>query len=190
MSLTSPSQNIPYEMRIKQLQGRIMAAAKLANPTLREFSGMDYQESAYLTRRLGQMDIVVQPPTNPRYVVSRPGAGTESVTGNPPDPLSDLTVSATYSPPLPYSIRFDMAFDISWTPVPFSTSVNVSMDYGPSRLPINDFESAFSFDPTTETCTGVSNYTDSGYNDINVTLTVANAYGQATTVVSGINPAT
>ena len=167
-----------------------MAAAKLANPTAKEFSGMDYQQSTYLTRRIGQMDIVVQPPTNPRYVVSRPGAVASAATGDLPDPLSDITVSATYVPGLPYSINFDMAFDISWAPVPFSNTVTLSMDYlsGPSRLPINNFESAFSFNPITNAVTGVSNYTDSSYKDINVNITVANAYGEVSTVIPGINP--
>ena len=165
-----------------------MAAAKLANPTAKEFSGMDYQQSTRLTRTLGQMDIVVQPPTNPRYVVSPPCAATApAAIGDLPDPLSNITVSALYVPGPPYNM-FDIAFDISWAPVrPFVNTVSVSMDslVGEARVPINNFASAVSVNPITNEFTGVSNYTDDSYTNINVNVTVANDYGEVTTVIPG-----
>jgi Hom_end-associated Hint len=187
------SQNIPYEMRMKQLQGRVMAAAKLVNPTAKEFSGMDYQQSARITRTLGQMTVVVQPTTNPRYEVAPCCTGTIAAPAPAPCDLpggiiligiSDVSDGVIF----PYDLSYNMFFDVSWEPVAGATSYGIQMAYDfyngveTVLIPITEF-SIFN-----RSLTDISIYTQSSYSYITLTIQAINECGASMITTDGINP--
>jgi hypothetical protein len=152
-------------MRMKQLEGRIMAAAKTANPTAQEFSGMDYQQSARITRTLGQMAVVVQPTTNPRYEVAPCCTSNEFNYCPQPGAIFLEGVPITYSGS--FSGGYDFAIDISWIPAENATSYVLSMTYnnGSGNINLTDFIVEY------HTITNITIYTSSSYTNIILTIT-------------------
>ncbi len=168
------SQNIPYEMRMKQLQGRVMAAAKLVNPTAKEFSGMDYQQSARITRTLGQMTVVVQPTTNPRYEVAPCCTGTIAAPAPAPCDLPGsitlIGVYGYYTNPEP---SYYFGYDISWEPVIGASYYTISLfDTEGGGAPIEDFTTVEISGPTY-----LSIYLNTSSVSVDITITAVNDCG-------------
>lgn len=183
----SASQNLPYEMRMKQLEGRVMAAAKLNNPTTPEFRGMDYQQSARTTRVLGQMSVIVQPTTNPRYVVAPCCAG--AVAAPAPAPCSlpgSITLigvsDVSSAVPPPYDLSYNMFFDVSWEPVSSATSYGITMTDYSGPIDGSNYQ-IYNRSPT-----DITIYTYSSYYSINLTIQAINDCGMSTLSTPDINP--
>jgi hypothetical protein len=184
--MTSPSQNIPYSMRLKMLEGRAMAAAKAAKANMFEFSGTNYQASTRITRLIGQASDSVQTATNPRYRATN--CCTEAAPAIAPSPCDlpgDITligISDTYLPSPPYDISYNMAFDVSWQPVVNATSYGIRMTYD-SGMPMSDYYIV------NRTVIDVTIYTQQLYTNISLTIMAINDCGMSTLITDGINPA-
>ena len=163
-----------------------MAAAKAANPTAQEFSGMDYQQSARITRTLGQMSVVVQPTTNPRYEVAPCCTGETAAICALPSFVGGYTISSLYTPPSPFNSTYDLAFDITFDQ-PFlnvtSTLTELTYEdvYG-NTVPVPDSISGWSIPLTQFTV-----YTHSSYTNITAIIQLVNECGTVYRIFSNIN---
>ncbi len=153
-----------------------MAAAKLNNPTTPEFRGMDYQQSARTTRVLGQMSVVVQPTTNPRYVVDPCCAGAAAPAPAPapcdlPGSITLIGESEFIYSPTPNS-SYIYGYDISWVPVSNASSYEISLFDTSEAVPMFDFTTVEISGPTY-----ISIYFNGDYEHTLATITAINDCG-------------
>ena len=116
-----PTADNSYRVKINNLKSRTLAVFHQENPNVREFQGSQFLESEYLSRKVGQQAIVIQPPQNPRIV--------EAPCGCCQDIGSNLNVA---SPGFDY-IDPNWEVYITWNLVPNATSyvVTAQDDVGP-----------------------------------------------------------
>jgi hypothetical protein len=145
-----------YAVRTKLAQARAMASFKLQNPNVRDLQNTQFEPSALLTRKLGQIPIVLQPSG-----IVEHGCCCEVPSGT-------ITISFVDEGYSPYYT------DLSWNTIPDADTYTISTDY-----------SGVTFSLVTNT-SARANYADYFGNDVVFTITATNSCGstQSNTTIS------
>jgi hypothetical protein len=147
-----PTADNSYAVRTKLAQARAMASFKLQNPTVRDLQNTQFEPSALLTRKLGQIPIVLQP----SGIVEQGCCCTA--------PSGTITISAVYG----YDGEFDY-YNLSWNTIANADTYTITATY-PGLV----------FSNVTNTSARAT-FTEGSIGDVTFVITATNSCGSTTT---------
>ena len=109
-----PTADYTHHSRTSALKAKTLAVFHRLNPNVRELQNAQYSQNELLCQQVGAMPLVIQPPTNPRYM-------TDACCCTDLGEITGFTVS-DYS----YIPDDTFAWDITWDPVVNASSYTIT----------------------------------------------------------------
>lgn len=158
-----PTADNSHTARTNALRSKTLAVFHRLNPNVRELQNSQYSQDELLAQHVGAIPLVVQPPTNPRYM-------TDACCCTDLGAITGFTapIYPNYGEPNGIGIQYDNIWLISWNPVANATSYTITCN---SLYPY-----VVSYPSTTSAILRITYPDDRTSEDFfNITLTLSNS---------------